>query len=97
MSEKTIQVMHLAGARPRAVHLGHRRDHGAVDALVALDDVLGEEAAGAKLRHAQGERPHARPQLPLAVAVPAVSRRLAHLVGLGGHHAVHYVLGHPPE
>ena len=66
-------ALHLARGRARRVHLGHRRHHGAVDALVALDDVLGEEAACAKLGYAQCDVADARDQVALPVAVAAVS------------------------
>ena len=49
-------ALHLAGARAGGVHLGDGGHEGAVHALVALDRVVGEEAAGAELRDAQRQR-----------------------------------------
>lgn len=48
--------LHLAGARAGGVHLGDGGNEGAVRALVALDNVVREEAAGAELRDAQRQR-----------------------------------------
>lgn len=90
-------ALHLAGRRARRVHLGHRRHHGAVDALVALDDVLGEEAAGPQLGYAQPDVTHARDQVALAVPVEAVGAARAQLVGLGVHYGVDHVLGQAPH
>lgn len=59
-----------------------------VHALVALEHVVGEEAARAQLGYAQGERAHARDQLALPVAVPAVAGVPAELVRLRAHHLV---------
>ena len=88
---------HLAGARARGVHLGDGGDEGAVDALVALEHVLREEAAGAQLGDAQRQRADAGGERPLAVAVPAVRPAAAQLVGLGVHHGVHDLLGESAE
>ena len=55
------------------------------------------EAAGPELGNPEGERPHARDQPPLAVAVPAVAGRCAELVGLRAHDLVHDALGELPE
>lgn len=49
-------ALYLAGAGDGGAHLGHGGHKGAVDALVALDHVLREEAAGAQLGDAQRER-----------------------------------------
>lgn len=84
---------HLAGARARGVHLGDGGDEGAVDALVALEHVLREEAAGAQFGDAQRQRADAGGERPLAVAVSAVRPAPAQLVGLGVHHGVHDLLG----
>lgn len=89
--------LHLAGAGARGVHLGHGGHEGAVDALVALEHVLGEEAAGAQLGDAQRQRADAGGERPLAVAVSAVPPATAELVGLGVHHGVHDLLGETPE
>ena len=87
----------LAGAGAGGVHLADRRHHRAVDPLVALDDVRGEEAAAPELGYPQGQHPQAGRQLALAVAVPAVARGLAELVGLGAHDLVGEHLGHRPD
>ena len=87
----------LAGAGAGGVHLADRGDDRAVDPLVALYDVRGEEAAAPELGYPQGQRPHAGRQLPLAVAVPAVARGVAELVGLGAHDLVGEHLGHRPD
>ena len=79
------------------VHLAHGRDYRAVRLLVALDHVVGEEAAGAQLGYPERQRPHAGHQPPLAVAVPAVARRAAELVCLGAHDLVHHALGELAE
>ena len=75
--------LHLAGARAGGVHLGDGGDEGAVHALVALEHVLREEAAGARLR--------------IPVAVATVRPAAAQLVGLGVHHGVHDLLGEPAK
>ena len=89
--------LHLAGAGAGGVHLGHGGDEGAVDALVALDHVLREEAAGAELGDAQRQRADAGGERPLAVAVSAVGPASAQLVRLGVHHGVHDLLGEAPD
>lgn len=89
--------LHLAGARAGGVHLGDGGNEGAVRALVALDHVVREEAAGAELRDAQRQRADAGGERPLAVAVSAVRPAPAQLVGLGVHHGVHDLLGEAPE
>lgn len=85
--------LRLAGARARGVNLGDGGDEGAVDAPVALELVLREEAAGAQLEDAQRQRADAGGERPLAVAVSAVRPATAQLVGLGVHHGVHDLLG----
>lgn len=80
--------LHLPGAGAGRVHLGHGRHDGPVDALVALEYVLGEEAPRAQLRHPERQRAHARREHALAIAVPAVARGPAELVGLGVHDLV---------
>ena len=85
--------LHLAGARARGVHLGDGSDEGAVDAPVALEHVLREEAAGAQLGDVQRQSADAGCERPLAVAVSAVRPATARLVGLGAHHGVHDLLG----
>ena len=52
--------LHLPGAGARSARLGHGRHDGPVDAPVALEHVLGEEAAGAKLRRPGRQRAHTR-------------------------------------
>lgn len=84
--------LHLAGARARGVHLGDGGDEGAVDALVALEHVLREKAAGAQFGDAQRQRADAGGERPLAVAVSAVRPATAQLVDLGVHHGVHDLL-----
>lgn len=89
--------LHLPGAGAGRVHLGHGRHDGPVDALVALEHVLGEEAPRAQLRYPERQRAHARREHALAIAVPAVARGLAGLVGLGAHDLVDDGLGQLPE
>ena len=89
--------LHLAGAGARGVHLGDGDNEGAVDALVALEHVLREEAAGAQLGDAQRQRADAGGEAALPVAVAAVRPAPAQLVGLGVHHRVHDLLGEAPE
>ena len=86
--EQLGDSLHFARRRARGAHLGHRRGHGAVGSLVALDDVLGEEAAAAQLGYAQRDVADARGQVALAVAVAAVGASGAQLVDLGVHHRV---------
>lgn len=88
--------LHLARRRTCGVHLGHRRHHGAVDALLALDDILGEEAAAAQLGYAQRDVARVRDQVALAVAVAAVGASSAQLVCLGIHYRVDHVLDERP-
>ena len=78
------------------MHLGNRHDGRAVDALVALEDVL-EEAARPELGDSQVERAHARLERAVAVAVPAVGPLAAELVGLLVHDGVDHLLGEQPE
>jgi len=89
--------LHLPGARPRGIHLGHRRHEGAVCALVALDHVLGEEASAPELGDPERQGPDAGQQLPLPVAIPAVAGRCAELVRLRAHDLVHDALCQLPE
>lgn len=89
--------LHLAGARARGVHLGDGGDEGAVDALVALEHVLREEATGAQFGDVQRQRADAGGERPLAVAVSAIRPATAELGGLGVHHGVHDLLGEPAE
>lgn len=95
-----LHPLHLAGAGARDVHLGHGGHgghEGAVDAPVALDYVLREEAAGARLGDARRQRAYAGGERPLAVAVSAVRPASAQLVGFGVHYCVHDPLGEAPE
>lgn len=62
----------LAGAHARDVHLAHERDHGRLDARVALEYALGEVGPLAQLGDPQLEVSEGGRQGPLAVAVPAV-------------------------
>ena len=89
--------LHPAGAGARGVHLGDGGDEGAVHALVALDHVVREEAAGAELRDAQRQRADAGGEAALPVAVAAVRPAPAQLVGLGVHHCIHDLLGESAE
>lgn len=89
--------LHLAGARAGGVHLGDGGDEGAVHALVALDHVVREEAAGTELRDAHRQRADVGGERPLAVAVSAVRPASAQLVGLGVHRCIHDLLGEAPE
>ena len=83
----------LARARTRRVHLGHRWGERPVDPLVALDDVPRKKLLVLSLGTRRLRSPHARlgPSVPVPVA--AVAGRLAHLLGLRGHHSVGDVLG----
>ncbi len=90
-------ALHLAGARAGGVHLGDGGHEGAVHALVALDHVVGEEAARAELRDAQRQRADAGGEAALPVAVAAVRPAAAQLVGLGVHHGIHDLLGEAPD
>lgn len=89
--------LHLPGARAGGVHLRHGGHEGAVHAPVALNHVLGEEAARAQLGDTKRQRAHAGGERPLAVAVAAVHPAAAQLVGLRVHHGVHDLLGEAPE
>ena len=94
----------LAGAHPRDVHLAHERDHGRLDARVALEYALGEVGPLAQLGDAQLEVAEGGRQGPLAVAVPAVDAlgrpgaagRAAGLLRLGVHQGVDHGLDHLP-
>lgn len=74
-------ALHLAGAGVDSVHLDHGGHEGEIDALVAFDHLLREEAAGAQLGDAQRQRADAGGKRPLAVAVAAVGTASAQLVG----------------
>lgn len=87
---------YLTGARASGVHLGDGGYEGAVHALMALDHVVREEAAGAELRDAQRQRADAGGEITLPVAVSAVRPAAAQLVGLGVHHGVDDLLGEAP-
>ena len=89
--------LHLPGAGAGRVHLGHGRHERAVDALVALEDVLGQEAARPELGDSQVERAHACLEAAVPVAVPAVGPIAAELVGLLVHDGVDNLLGEQPE
>lgn len=67
--------LHFAGAGARGVHLGHGGHGGAVDASVAFEHVLTEEAAGARLGGAQRHPADAGGEAALSVAVAAVRSR----------------------
>ena len=90
-------ALHLARRGAGGVHLGHGRHDRAVDALVALDHVLREEAPRPQLRYPRRDVADARDQVALAVAVAAVGASRAQLVGLGVHDSVHDVLGDAPH
>ena len=90
-------ALHLARRGAGGVHLGHRRHDRAVDALVALDHVLREEAARPQLRYPHRDAADARDQVALAVAVAAVGASRAQLVGPGAHDRVRDVLGDAPH
>lgn len=91
--------MTARGALPerRVVHLGRRHDEHAVDALVALEDVLGEETARPELGDSQVELAHACLEAAVPVAVPAVGPIASELVGLLVHDGVHDLLGEQSE
>lgn len=89
--------LHLPGAGAGRVHLGHGRHERAVDTLVALEDVLREEAARPEFGDSQVERAHARLERAVAVAVPAVGPIAAELVGPLVHDGVDHLLGEQPE
>ena len=59
--------LHLPGARAGGVHLGHGRYDGPVHPLVALDHVVGEEAASPELGDPERKRAHARDEAALAM------------------------------
>ena len=86
----------LPGGHAVGHHLGHGGDDRAVDARVALDQVLREVAAGAQLRDPQVDGADAGDEPALAVAVALVAA-LARLVGLGVHVLVDERLGHHPD
>lgn len=94
---RAAEHLHLTGARAGGVHLGDGGDESAVHALVALERVVREKAAGAELRDAQRQRADAGGEGPLPVAVSAVRPATAQLVGLGVHHGVHDLLGEPAK
>lgn len=94
----------LAGAHASDVHLAHERDHGHLDARVALEYALGEVGPLAQLGDPQLEVAEGGRQGPLAVAVPAVDAlgrpgaagRAAGLLRLGVHQGVDHGLDHLP-
>ena len=88
-------ALQLPGGHAVGRHLGHRGDDRAVHARVPLDEVLGEVAAGARLRDPEVDGPDAGDELALAVAVAPVAA-FARLIGLGAHGLVDERLGHHP-
>ena len=90
-------ALHLAGAGADGVHLDHGGHEGEIDALVAFDHLLREEAAGAQLGDARRQCAGAGGKRPLEVAVAAVGTASAQLVGPGVHHGVLELLGKPAE
>ena len=89
-------ALHLPSGHAVGHHLGDRGDDRAVRARVALDQVLGEVAAGAQLRDPEVDGADAGGELALAVAISPVAG-LAGLVGLGVHDLVDERLGHDPD
>lgn len=85
----------LSGAG--GVHLDRRRDEGAVDALVAIKDILGEEAVRPERGDSQVECVHACLETAAPVAVPAVGPIVSMLVGLLVHDDVHDLFGEQSE
>lgn len=79
-----------------SAYLGHRRDERAVDAPVALEDVLGEEAARPELRDPQIEHIHACHEAA-SVAVPIVGPIAAEPVNLGVHDGGNHLHGKQHE
>lgn len=92
-----VAPLDLPGAGAGSARLRHGGHDGPVDALVALEHVLGEEAPGAQLRHPGRQRANAGDEHALPIAVPAVARGLAELVGLGARDLVDHGLGQLPE
>jgi hypothetical protein len=78
----------LPRARAGLVHLRHGRYGRPVGPLVALEDVVGEEASLPEPRYPQVQHPHAGIEGPRPVAVPAVAGGRAHLLGLRIHHGI---------
>lgn len=97
--DRRDDVPHVAPQLPGAggVHLGSRRGEGSVHALVALEDVLGEEAPRPELGDSQVERTDVCLEAAVPVAVPVVGPIAAELVGLLVHDGVHDLLGEQPE
>lgn len=89
-------ALHLPGGHAVSHHLGDGGDDRSVHARVALDQVLGEVAAGTQLRDPEVDDAHAGGEPALALAVPLVAG-LACLVGLGAHDLVDERLGHHPN
>lgn len=79
-----------------SAYLGHRRDERAVDAPVALEDVLGEEAARPELRDPQIEHIQACHEAA-SVAVPIVGPIAAEPVNLGVHDGGNHLHGKQHE
>ena len=75
------------------MHLGRGGHEGAVDAPVALNHVVREEAAGAELRDTRRQRADAGGEAALPVAVAAVRPAATQVVGLGVHRGVRDLLG----
>lgn len=88
--------LHPPGAGARGARLGHGGHDGPLDALLALEHVLGGEAPRAEPRHPGLRRPHARRDYALVTAVPAVARGPAEPVGLGAHGLAGDGRGRPP-
>lgn len=65
--------------------------------MIALKDVIGEEAAHPELGDSQVERAHACLEAAIPIAVPAVGLIAAELVGLLVHVGVHDLFGDQPE
>ena len=89
-------ALHLPRGNPVDHHLRHGGDHRAVDARVALYQVLGEVASRAQLRDPEVDDADAGDQPALAVAVALVAG-LAGLIGLGVHYLVDQGFGHHPD
>ena len=86
-SERAGDPLDLARGDAARHHLGHRRHDRPVDPAVAVDEVVREERPAPELGYPERDRPHAREQAALAVAVALVALG-AGVVGLGVHHLV---------